>query len=98
MSPPNWESSSDKHGVSREAQAHAIVNASFVHTLEITARGDRVVVYIGPEHAFTDREVEVLVREPRARGRPVTIFHAMPLGPKFRTYREENPDGRVFRL
>jgi hypothetical protein len=74
---------------------HAIVHATFVHTLEVAPSGERIVLYIGPEHDVTDREVEVLTREPASPGPAVRIFHAMPLGPRFRRYREENPDGRV---
>lgn len=50
------------------------------------------MLFIGPPHAQTEREIEVLVHENPATGREAVIFHAMPLGPKFRTYREEHSD------
>jgi hypothetical protein len=89
---PRWEPSSEKHGVSRQDQTFAIVNANFVHELDEPVKEGRIVLYIGPEHAQTDREVEVLVHE-FGDGRESSIFHAMPLGPKFRRFREEHPDG-----
>lgn len=51
-----------------------------------------VVLYIGHPHAQTSREIEVLVNV-YGDGREAVVFHAMPLGPKFRRYREENPNG-----
>ena len=51
-----------------------------------------VWLYIGHPHAQTDREIEVLVNV-YADGREALVFHAMDLGPKFRQYREENPNG-----
>jgi hypothetical protein len=48
------------------------------------------MLYIGPEHPQTDREIEVLVRRPRRSGAEASIFHAMPLGPKFRRLREDS--------
>ncbi|MFG6278944.1 hypothetical protein [Microbacterium sp. 5K110] len=88
---PIWEESSRKHGVSQSDQVYAILHATYVATLPETGqRGGRVVLYIGPEHAQTSRELEVLVEDfggvPEAR-----VFHAMRLGPKLRRYREENP-------
>ena len=52
-----------------------------------------VVLYIGHPHGQTEREVEILVRHFPA-GREALVFHAMPLGPKYRRYREEYPDDR----
>lgn len=51
-----------------------------------------VWLYIGHPHARTDREIEVLVNV-YDDGREALVFHAMDLGPKFRQYREENPNG-----
>ena len=89
---PRWEPSSEKHGVSRPDQIFAILNANFVHELDEPVKEGRVMVYIGPEHAQTDRELEILIHE-FPDGREASIFHAMPLGPKFSRYREEHPDG-----
>jgi hypothetical protein len=90
---PRWEPSSDKHGVSRQDQIFAIINANFVHELDEPVKEGRIMVYIGPEHSQTDRELEILVLEFPDSGREASIFHAMPLGPKYRRYREEHPDG-----
>ena len=51
-----------------------------------------MTLYIGPPHAQTERELEVLVIR-FTNGREALIFHAMPLGPKYRRYREEFPNG-----
>lgn len=90
---PRWERSSDKHGVERKDQIFAILNATFVHELDETVPDGRIMVYIGPERAQTDRELEILVHEFPDSGEEASIFQAMPLGPKYRRYREEHPDG-----
>jgi hypothetical protein len=51
-----------------------------------------VWLYIGPPHDQTSREIEILVNV-YPDGREAVVFHAMPLGPKFRRYREESPHG-----
>ena len=91
--PPRWEPSSDKHNVPRADQVYAIVYATFVHILGEPVAAGQIVLYIGPEHGQTDRELEILVHESPESGAEAVIFHAMPLGPKFRRYREENSDG-----
>ncbi len=48
-------------------------------------------LYIGHPHAQTDREIEILVIVDPGRCEAV-VFHAMELGPKFRRFREENPN------
>lgn len=48
------------------------------------------MLYIGPAHAQTDRELEILVHEFPETGPEAIIFHAMDLGPKFRRLREES--------
>jgi hypothetical protein len=53
------------------------------------------MLYIGPEHSQTDRELEILVYDYPGSSREATIFHAMHLGPKFRRFREEHPDGNI---
>lgn len=89
---PRWEPSSEKHGVSRQDQIHAILYANFVHELDEPVKEGRIVLFVGPEHSQTDRELEILVHE-FGNGREASIFHAMPLGPKFSRFREEHPDG-----
>jgi len=52
----------------------------------------RIVLYLGPRHAHSllGDELEVLVHEFPGTAREAVIFHVMPLGPKYRRYREEN--------
>ena len=90
---PRWTDSSGKHHIPREDQVYAIVHANYKDRLdsEKLDEGD-VRLYIGHPHAQTDREIEVLVNV-YPDGREALVFHAMELGPKFRRYREENPDG-----
>jgi len=90
MPPPHWELSSHKHGISPEDQTHAILHATFIDEIETKPNGDVIVLYIGPEHSQTEREVEILVRKPKRTGAEASIFHAMVLGPKFRRYREDS--------
>lgn len=53
----------------------------------------RVRLLIGSKHvqAVVDDEVEVLIHEFPETGDEAVIFHVMPLGPKFRRYRQEHP-------
>ena len=89
---PRWTESSGKHGVPRPDIAYAIAQASYTRLLPGQSIDDgQVWLYIGHPHAQTDREVEVLVNV-YGDGREARIFHAMELGPKFRRYREDNPD------
>ncbi|HWH26831.1 MAG TPA: hypothetical protein VNT53_09325 [Pseudolysinimonas sp.] len=90
---PRWTDSSDKHGVPRADQVFAIVHANYKVKFEGEKLDDGDVwLYIGHPHAQTQREVEVLVNV-YPDGREALVFHAMELGPKFRRYRQENPDG-----
>ncbi len=73
---------------------HAIVHATYVRILDEPIGDGRLVIYMGPAHPQTNRELEILVHEHPETGREASIFHAMPLGAKYRRYREENPDGR----
>ena len=52
----------------------------------------QVWLYIGHPHAQTDREIEILISV-YEDGREAVVFHAMDLGPKFRRFREDNPNG-----
>ena len=90
--PPRWEPSSEKHGIPRNDQVYAILNATYVADLGPSDNDGVLRLYIGPEHPQTARELEILVNH-FADGREASIFHAMRLGPKFRRYREEHPDG-----
>ena len=52
----------------------------------------QIRLFIGPRHAqaLSDDEVEILVHEFPDTGDQAVIFHVMPLGAKFRRYREEH--------
>jgi hypothetical protein len=90
---PRWTDSSDKHNVPRADQVHAIVHANYTVRLDSEKLDDGTVwLYIGHPHAQTRREIEILVNV-YPDGREALVFHAMELGPKFRRYRQENPDG-----
>jgi hypothetical protein len=91
---PRWLDSADKHSVPRPDQVYVLLHASYVAELtdEQTPSG-RIMLFIGPQHAQTDREIEILVHEYPGTGREAVIFHAMELGPKYRRYREEHPNG-----
>ncbi len=92
--PPRWEPSADKHGIDRPDQIYAILNATYAAQLPGES-GDAgiVTLYIRPEHPQTNREVEILVTV-YTDTRESVIFHAMLLGPKYRRFREEHPNGR----
>ena len=69
-----------------------MVHATYQAELPNESFDDGVVtLYIGPQHPQTGREIEVLVNV-YSDGRESVVFHAMRLGPKFRRYREENPN------
>jgi hypothetical protein len=90
---PVWRDSAFKHGVPREDQVYALLHPNYTAVLpESPARG-RIVLFIGHPHAQTGREVEILVHEYPATGEQAEIFHVMELGPQFRRYREEHPNG-----
>lgn len=90
---PVWRNSTDKHGVPRQDQVYVLLHPTYRAVLADPVPDGRIVLFIGPAHAQTDREVEVLVHEFPESSRQAVIFHAMELGPKFRRYREENPNG-----
>ena len=71
---------------------YAILHATYIAELGASIDGGTVRLYIGPEHAQTDRELEILVNQ-FTDGREASIFHAMQLGPKIRRYREEHLNG-----
>lgn len=89
---PRWLGSSDKHDIPKGEQIHAILNATFTAELPGEAREGRIMLFIGPSHAQTDRELEILVHEFPDTGQEAIVFHAMNLGPKFRRFREEYND------
>jgi len=89
---PSWTSSTAKHGVPRGDAQFALLHPTFVRDLEANGDGTVNRLFIGPAHPQTDRELEVIVRVAvDGSGREAVVFHVMPLGPKFRRFREENP-------
>lgn len=92
---PRWADSAAKHAVSRADAVYAVLHATYTDDLIDEAAGPGVIrLFIGPRHAqaLPVNEIEVLVREfPADPGRQAVIFHVMPLGAKFRRYRQENP-------
>lgn len=86
---PRWTASASKHGIPRADAAYAIAHATFIGHPD--PDDGSIMLYIGPEHAQTDRELEILVRDRSTEGREWLIYHVMPLGPLYRRYREENP-------
>ncbi len=87
---PRWVGSSERHGIPRGDQIHAILNATFEAELQGEAKEGRIVLFIGPPHGQTARELEILVNEFPGTGREAVVFHAMELGTKFRRFREEH--------
>jgi len=90
---PRWAESTSKHGIPRADQIYAIVNATYQARIETEGVDTgEVWLYIGRPHPQTEREIEILVKT-YSDGRAALVFHAMELGPNFRRYREEHPDG-----
>ena len=88
---PIWTSSSAKHGVSKGDQLYAMTHANYKSIVQGEGLdGGQVYLFIGPPHAQTDREIEILVNV-FADGREAIVFHAMALGSKFAQYREDYP-------
>jgi hypothetical protein len=71
----------------------AVINATFTAPLVAHrvagAHGGVVNVYIGPRHAQTKDELEILV-EQFDDGRESIVFHVQPLSSRWRSYREEH--------
>jgi hypothetical protein len=89
---PIWTTSTGKHGVPRGEAQYAMLHPTFVQDLERNGDGTVNRLFIGPNHAQTDRRLEVIVRVVvDGSGRQAVVFHVMPLGPKFRKLWEENP-------
>jgi hypothetical protein len=78
--------------VDRADQVYAILHATYSAILPDEGLDDgTVTLYIGPQHAQTQREIEVLVNV-YPDDRESVVFHAMLLGPKFHRYREDYPN------
>lgn len=90
---PIWTPSTEKHGVSRHDAMYAVINATFIVSLAAHqiagSHGGVVTVFIGPRHAQTDDELEILV-EQFDGGREAIVFHVQPLSSRWRSFREEH--------
>jgi hypothetical protein len=72
----------------------SILHANYVAELADEKQGSgRIVLFIGPPHPQTSRELEILVHEFPEADTEAVIFHAMELGAKYRRYREEHSNG-----
>ena len=70
---------------------YAMLHPTFVRDLDVNGDGTVNRLFIGPAHAQTDRELEVIARVAvDGSGREAVVFHVIPLGPKIRRFREEN--------
>ena len=91
---PRWTDSTGKHGVSRADAIYAMLYATYIVDIRDNEDGTVDRLYIGPRHAQTSRELEVIVKMAAdGSGREAVVFHVMELGPMFRRMREENPNG-----
>jgi len=82
--------SAGKHRIPGPDALHAIKNAVWTSTRVKVNEGDprsERRVFVGPQHAQTDRLIEVLV-ELRPGGGFV-VYHVMPLGSYYRKLMEE---------
>jgi len=90
---PIWTPSTEKHGVSRHDAMFAIINATFIASLDTHqvagTHGGVVTLFIGPRHAQTEDELEILV-EQFDDGREAIVFHVQPLSKRWRSFREEH--------
>ncbi len=94
MVTPRWTHSTAKHGISRADAMYSMLHATYI--VDIRDNGDGTVdrLFVGPEHAQTSRELEVIVKVAvDSSGREAVVFHVMQLGPQFRGMREEYPNG-----
>lgn len=85
-----WAGSADKWGISHEDALYAIQNAVYTSTKVKVNSGDpngQRRVFVGPQHAQTERQIEVLVE---MVGAGFVVYHVMPLGPYYRQQMEED--------
>lgn len=85
-----WAGSAGKHNIPQADALYAMQNAIYTSTRVKINDGDsrnKRRVFVGPQHAQTDRLIEVLI-ELKAGGTFV-IYHVMPLGSYYRQQMEE---------
>ena len=85
-----WPESADKHDIPHADALYAMQNATYTSTKVKINDGDtrnQRRVFIGPQHAQTDRLIEVLI-ELKPSG-DFVVYHVMPLGSYYRQQMEE---------
>lgn len=86
-----WPDSADKHSIPHADALYAIQNATYTSEKVKVNDGDpfnKRRVFIGPQHAQTDRLIEVLI-ELKTSG-DFVVYHVMPLGSYYRKQMEED--------
>lgn len=86
-----WASSAEDHGIPQADALYAMQHATYTSTKVKVNEGDRRNqrrVFVGPQHAQTERLIEVLV-ELKPSGTFV-IYHVMELGSYYRRQMEED--------
>ena len=85
-----WAESADKHDITHADALYAMQNSIYTSTkVKINDRDTRNQrrLFVGPQHAQTDRLIEVLI-ELKPDGTFV-VYHVMPLGSYYRQQMEE---------
>jgi hypothetical protein len=85
-----WPESADKHDIPHADALYAMQNATYTSTKVKINDGDtrnQRRVFIGPQHAQTDRLIEVLIE--LKPGGNFVVYHVMPLGAYYRRQMEE---------
>lgn len=85
-----WPKSADKHDIPHADALYAMQNAIYTSTKVKINEGDsrnQRRVFVGPQHAQTDRLIEVLI-ELKPSG-DFVVYHVMPLGSYYRQQMEE---------
>ncbi|GED40644.1 hypothetical protein F6W69_18915 [Microbacterium oxydans] len=88
--PIEFTDSAGKHGIPDEDALYVMQNSIYTSTnvkAAPNAAPNPRRVFVGPQHAGTERLVEVLI-EVKSPG-VFTIYHAMPLGSYYRKQMEE---------
>ena len=85
-----WPKSADKHDIPHADALYAMQNAIYTSTKVKINEGDsrnQRRVFVGPQHAQTDRLIEVLIE--LKPGGNFVVYHVMPLGAYYRRQMEE---------
>lgn len=85
-----WAESADKHDITHADALYAMQNSIYTSTkVKINDRDGRNQrrLFVGPQHAQTDRLIEVLIE--LKPGGTFVVYHVMPLGSYYRQQMEE---------